>query len=305
MEVSLAKISAQLGIDDAPGTSTSQVRTSTDTHKLPRSGQTSIGVTQRGGVEAAGRSSQAMSAEKLDSRIVQEDRFNLDMRLLPVESALQRIEQSLNSIALESNLQRCEMGTVVHQESTESVLAKLEEHLGMSKHRFTLQSILTKVEMHLDTMQGSGYIPIVEPLLRKIELQLQSQHETATEMLVAKVERKLNMSQSMRQVQSEFACLIGKYEQRLNAEMNRGVSAMQTLSAIIRPGLVRQGPDIRPAASWAQPHFENRSMSSASVPPGADQFHIGVGDAAWMNSAGAQVDGLTVSARGATGGTLE
>lgn len=220
-----------------------------------------------------------------------EDRLEFSQRFLPLESALQRIEQRLDSIALESNLQRLELSTASNQqESTESLLAKLEEHLGMSKHRFSMQSILTKVEMHLDTMHD---MPVVEPLMRKLEFVLQTHQQSATDSLMAKIERKLDMSHSMRQVQSEFACLIGKYEQRLNAEMNRGVGAIQTLSAILgRPGLLRQGHDIRPAPSWTQP----QTMPSSAVPSADIQS---------MTEESEQVPGLSTSARGATGGTLE
>lgn len=153
-------------------------------------------------------------------------RKDLQDQLLPFQIALQIIEHRLDSIALEtleSNLQQCErleLSNVVQREaSCDALLVQLEENLGMSKHnvRFSLQSILSKMEMRLKTMQQ---VCIVEPLMRRCETQLQAYQESATELLMASIERKLDSSETLNRVQADVSCLLGKYETHLQVYEN-------------------------------------------------------------------------------------
>jgi len=220
--------------------------------------------------------------------------------LLPFQIALQIIEHRLDSIALESDLQPCNRmelsNTIQKEESCEALLAQLEGQLGMNKHhvRFSLQSILCKMDTHMKSMQYNA-----EPLLQKLETQLQTHHQSSKELVLANIEQKMEMSQTWRHVQFEFGCLIARYENRLQLEMNRGVEAAQTLSLVLQSAPNHQGSTEfamgRASASspWSPPQRLAEASLTASLPQVMRQ-----------PSPRGPSSPLT-NAEGATGGTLE
>jgi len=275
------------------------------------------------------------SAFTMDAAVPSKDRTDrtdgrndLEEQLLPFQIALQIIEHRLDSVALISNSQQCdrsELTRIAQREaSCEALLGKLEENLGVSKHnvRFGLQSIVTKIQLQSKITQQTCN---AEPLIQQIEKQLQEHHQSALESLTASIERKMDMSQTWRQVQSEFTCLMGKYEMRLQMEMNRGVAAAHDLSSTIQSattfnhdypsahgspvpamtGLQLQGSSPAPFASS---YFD--SPTKVSAPASSSQVLIR--NASRENTGFArpgfeslEVPGFAAIATGATGGTLE
>jgi hypothetical protein len=241
----------------------------------------------------------------------------VSQQLLPLESAVQRIERQLDSITLESNLQRIESSQRAEtsnatgaQDSTNSlpeatcaaVLAKLEGHLALSEHRSSMQAILTKVEERVDSMREMHMVEpaVVEPFMKKLEMQLQAHQQSSSDALFSNIDMSQRMSnvmsQSMREVQSEFACLIGKYEQRLQAEMNRVLGAIETWSSVLNQGLDAGPTSLSQPGSPGNPDTSAGLMSSAP-PPCLNIRSIAEGSV--------RVPDLTNGDRAATGGTLE
>lgn len=187
---------------------------------------------------------------------------NLEVHLLPFQIALQIVEHRLDSMSHElssPSCQRTELSSAQREASCEAVLVKLEEQLGMSEHhvRSSLHSILTKIEK---SMQQS-----TEPLMRRLETQLQAHHQSATDSLMSNIEKKLDMSQTWRQAQSDFVCLRGRYENLKEKEVDRGVSAAQAVAAVPRLPTDQQGSPFDTSGSGAPQLPESISFDGRSL----------------------------------------